>query len=214
MVRNRYDAQLNILAREMLSIGNKCENALEFIVEALNGESYSITEEIVILSKAIGNKEREIETLCIQLLLRQQPVASDLRKVSAGLKIITDLKRIGELAGNIANILEVQKFKNKNDIILLNAMARATKQILTDSLEALSKKDASLAKGLEKHDDTVDNLFFETKKSLIASIRKGVDDGEEALNCLMVAKYFEKISDHAVNIADWVYFSLTGGHEE
>ena len=214
MVRNRYQDQLDILNKELLLMGSLCETALDFIIQALHGNTTTLSEEIVVLSKRVEDKERGLENLCIQLLLKQQPVAGDLRKISAGLKNVTDLKRIGEQAGNIANILATQTFSNENDVKLLFDMATATKQMVSESMEAFSKSREELAKDARAHDDKVDDLFHETKRSLIASIRKGEDDGEEALNCLMVAKYFEKISDHAVNISGWVLFSLTGVHEE
>ena len=214
MVRNRYQAQLDSLNKELLLMGNLSENALDFIVQSLHGENATLAEEIMVLSKRVEDKERELENLCIQLLLKQQPVAGDLRKISASLKIVTDLKRIGEQAGNISSILAFQKFSNEHDIELLLEMAKATRSLVNESMEALSKNNEELAKDARLHDDKVDELFAETKRSLIQSIRKGEDNGEEAINCLMVAKYFEKISDHAVNIAGWVIFSLTGVHEE
>ena len=206
MVRSRFAAQMELLNTELIVMGTLCENALEHVMQALQEDNDALNREIIILGKRTEEKEREVENICINLLLKQQPVASDLRQISAALKMITDLSRIGEQAGNIAEILGKAEFGRDYDTTLLQQMATAA--------NAFVKGDLRLAQQVECDDDVVDELFSRAKKELIQVIRSTQDSGEQAIDYLMIAKYFEKIGDHAVNISQWVLFMITGAHEE
>lgn len=214
MVRSRFEAQMEILSTELIVMGTLCEKSLELVLKALNEDEPTLNREIIILGKKTEEKEREIENICINLLLKQQPVASDLRQISASLKMITDLSRIGEQAGNIADILSKASFEDGYDKTILRQMAMASKKMVSTSLDALVKGDLRLAQQVERDDDVVDELFCKAKKELIHIIRTNEDSGEQAIDYLMIAKYFEKIGDHAVNISQWVLFMITGAHEE
>ena len=207
MVRSRFAAQMELLNTELIVMGTLCENALEHVMQALQEDNDALNREIVILGKRTEEKEREVENICINLLLKQQPVASDLRQISAALKMITDLSRIGEQAGNIAEILGKAEFGRDYD-------TTAAKKMVSTSLDAFVKGDLRLAQQVERDDDVVDELFSKAKKELIQVIRSTQDSGEQAIDYLMIAKYFEKIGDHAVNISQWVLFMITGAHEE
>ena len=158
--------------------------------------------------------ERNIENLCMKLLLHQQPVASDLRLISAALKMITDMERIGDQADNIAEIATSMDFRHMEEMEMLEEMARETIQMVTASVDAFVKKDVALARRVIKQDDVVDEYFCRIKNDIITLITENRADGEFALNLLMVAKYFERIGDHAINIAEWVIYSVTGTHKE
>lgn len=214
MVRSRFAAQMELLNTELIVMGTLCENALEHVMQALQEDNDALNREIIILGKRTEEKEREVENICINLLLKQQPVASDLRQISAALKMITDLSRIGEQAGNIAEILGKAEFGRDYDTTLLQQMATAAKKMVSTSLDAFVKGDLRLAQQVERDDDVVDELFSRAKKELIQVIRSTRDSGEQAIDYLMIAKYFEKIGDHAVNISQWVLFMITGAHEE
>ena len=159
------------------------------------------------------NMQRDIESICIKLLLQQQPVARDLRVISAALKMITDMERIGDQAENITDI--VASLNGRNDIGCENIriMAEAAMKMVTKSIDAYVKQDMELSNDVINYDDVVDDAFDRVKQNLIKMISENVSDGEYALDLLMIAKYFEKIGDHAVNIAEWVEYSLTGVHK-
>lgn len=166
------------------------------------------------LDQEIDRKEREIESLCLKLLLQQQPVAKDLRQISAALKMITDMERIGDQAEDIAEIITFLGGRGAENSNLLREMARSTIKMVTESVDAYVKHDTALADQVIAEDDTVDDYFARVKKDLIKRIAQDPDDGEFALDLLMIAKYFERIGDHATNIAEWVIFSVTGEHKE
>ena len=161
----------------------------------------------------IDRYERDIETLCLRLLLQQQPVARDLRQISAALKMITDLERIGDQAGDIAEIIPHLGGKTGSECAAMRPMAEAAIGMVTDSIEAYNTRDLALAKSVIEHDDVVDDCFLSVKTALIDMIRSGSGDAEYALDLLMIAKYFERIGDHATNVAEWVEFSVTGIHK-
>ena len=210
----RMDRQLAQLNRELTEMGALCEDAIAAAGKALMEDDRELAKKVAPIERDIDRKERAIETLCLNLLLKQQPVASDLRQISAALKMITDLSRIGEQAGNIAEILGKAEFGRDYDTTLLQQMATAAKKMVSTSLDAFVKGDLRLAQQVERDDDVVDELFSRAKKELIQVIRSTQDSGEQAIDYLMIAKYFEKIGDHAVNISQWVLFMITGAHEE
>ena len=156
---------------------------------------------------------RDIESMCLKLLLQQQPVARDLRQISAALKMITDMERIGDQAADIAEIITFLKGRSCENCEAIGEMGRATIRMVTESVDAFVKRDTALAEGVIRYDDVVDDYFLKVKSALITLIAQNPDDGEYALDLLMIAKYFERIGDHATNIAEWVLFSVTGVHK-
>ena len=211
-MRNRFDTQLMELNNELIAMGALCENAIASSVKALLNGDVKLAASAIRIDQEIDRKEREIESMCLKLLLQQQPVASDLRLISSVLKMITDIERIGDQASDIAEIVTFLSGacgQNKH----IEEMAQATIKMVTDSLDAFVRRDLSLAWSVIEYDDVVDNLFTECKKDLIAEIAQNPDDGERVLDILMIAKYLERIGDHATNIAEWVEFSITGTHK-
>ena len=211
-MRNRFDAQLALLNEELLAMGALIERAIDDAAAALRGQDAEAANEAIALGDEIDQKEREIETLCLKLLLQQQPVAKDLRLVSAALKMITDMERIGDQAEDIAEIIRYSEGVHIENDRLIRDMAQATIGMVTDSVDAFVKRDIALAQKVIKEDDTVDGYFEDVKKELVAKIAADPSDGEAAIDILIIAKYFERIGDHAVNIAEWVIFSVTGIH--
>ena len=211
-MRNRFDTQLLELNNELIAMGALCENAIASSVKALLTEDLKLAASAIRIDQEIDRKEREIESMCLKLLLQQQPVASDLRLISAVLKMITDIERIGDQASDIAEIVTyLPKISGHNKHI--EEMAQATIKMVTDSLDAFVRRDLTLAWSVIEYDDVVDNLFTACKKDLIADIANNPADGERVLDILMIAKYLERIGDHATNIAEWVEFSITGTHK-
>lgn len=213
-MRNRFDEQLALLKKELIEMGALCEEVIAKASEALTRGDVALAAKVAPLDEQIDRKERDIEALCLRLLLQQQPVARDLRKISAALKMITDMERIGDQAEDIAEIVTFLKGRTGQNDDLLREMARSTIKMVTESVDAFVKHDIMLAEKVVAYDDVVDNYFEQVKDELIARIAENPDDGEYALDLLMIAKYFERIGDHAVNIAEWVIFSVTGVHKE
>ena len=213
-MRNRFDEQLALLKKELIEMGALCEEVIAKASEALTRGDVALAAKVAPLDEQIDRKEHDIEALCLRLLLQQQPVARDLRKISAALKMITDMERIGDQAEDIAEIVTFLKGRTGQNDDLLREMARSTIKMVTESVDAFVKHDIMLAEKVVAYDDVVDNYFEQVKDELIARIAENPDDGEYALDLLMIAKYFERIGDHAVNIAEWVIFSVTGVHKE
>lgn len=213
-MRNRFDEQLALLKKELIEMGALCEEVIAKASEALTRGDVALAATVAPLDGQIDRKECDIESLCLRLLLQQQPVARDLRKISAALKMITDMERIGDQAEDIAEIVTFLKGRTGQNDDLLREMARSTIKMVTESVDAFVKHDIMLAEKVVAYDDVVDNYFEQVKDELIARIAENPDDGEYALDLLMIAKYFERIGDHAVNIAEWVMFSVTGVHKE
>ena len=211
-MRSRFDEQLAILNKKMTEMGSECESIIALSVTALlNGDV-----EGALTAKKQGQKidqmERDIEAICLKLLLQQQPVARDLRVISAALKMITDMERIGDQAEDIAEIITFLNGRNGKECQDIRIMSAATIKMVTDSVDAYVKQDLELARAVVDYDDVVDDAFDRVKQTLISMITQNNADGEYALDLLMIAKYFERIGDHAVNIAKWVEFSITGVH--
>ena len=213
-MRNRFDEQLAQLKKELIEMGALCEEVIAKASEALTRGDVALAAKVAPLDEQIDRKEHDIEALCLRLLLQQQPVARDLRKISAALKMITDMERIGDQAEDIAEIVTFLKGRTGQNDDLLREMARSTIKMVTESVDAFVKHDIMLAEKVVAYDDVVDNYFEQVKDELIARIAENPEDGEYALDLLMIAKYFERIGDHAVNIAEWVMFSVTGVHKE
>ena len=212
-MRSRFDEQLATLDREIISMGALCENAIAMATKALLEGDMALAEKAINIDNEIDQKERTIETMCLKLLLQQQPVARDLRQISAALKMITDMERIGDQAADIAEIVMVAGATATNDTSGIADMARATIKMVTESVDAFVKQDTYIAQSVIDYDDVVDNLFDQVKATLIKIISEDHAKGSYALDLLMIAKYFERIGDHATNIAEWVVFSITGIHK-
>ena len=213
-MRNKFDQQLAQLNHEMIEMGALCEEVIALSSRALTEGNVVLAAKVAPLDSEIDHKEREIENLCLKLLLQQQPVARDLRQISAALKMITDMERIGDQAEDIAEIVGFLGGRQAENDGLLKKMAEAVIQMVTESVDAYVKCDIILAKKVLAADDTVDDYFTQVKQSLIGKIAENPGDGEYALDLLMIAKYFERIGDHATNIAEWVIYSVTGVHKD
>ncbi len=211
-MRSRFDEQLALLNRELIEMGALCEEVIALASKALTEQDAALARRVAPLDTEIDRKERTIESLCLKLLLQQQPVARDLRQISAALKMITDMERIGDQAEDIAEIVTFLDGHTAENDDLLREMAKAVIKMVTESVDAYVRRDTALAEKVIADDDTVDRYFDEIKHRLIGSIAHDPDNGEYALDVLMIAKYFERIGDHATNIAEWVIFSITGVH--
>lgn len=212
-MRNKFDQQLLQLNQKMIGMGALCERFIALAADSLLSGDIKGAQEIIAHGREIDETEREIESICLKLLLQQQPVASDLRQISAALKMITDIERIGDQAEDIAEIIPHLGGRTGKELDGFKPMAEATCKMVTDSIDAFVKKDLALAESVSKQDDIVDGCFVRVKAKLIDMISERKADGEYAANLLMIAKYFERIGDHAVNIAEWVVFSVTGVHK-
>ena len=213
-MRSRLDQQLAQLNRELIEMGALCEEVIAMSCRAMLEGDVPMAKKVAPLDSEIDQKERDIESLCLKLLLQQQPVARDLRQISAALKMITDMERIGDQAEDIAEIVEFLKGRSVENGDMLEDMSRAVIKMVTESVDAYVKHDIILAEKVVSDDDTVDACFEKVKTALIDRIAQNPADGAYALDLLMIAKYFERIGDHAVNIAEWVMFSVTGVHKE
>ena len=213
-MRNRFDEQLFELNREIIEMGAMCEEAIAKAAKALVSGDIILAEDVKANGGAIDQMERDIESRCMKLLLHQQPVARDLRLISAALKMITDMERIGDQAEDIAEIVTFLNGHTMEGMELIEEMARETIEMVTASVDAFVEKDIELAQKVIDQDDIVDDYFSKVKCGIIALIAKNHADGEFALDLLMIAKYFERIGDHATNIAEWVIYSVTGRHKE
>ena len=213
-MRYRYDMQLHLLDTQLTHMGELCETAIEKVTHALKEGNTEQAKIVIKEDEEIDQIEKDIERLCLKLLLQQQPVARDLRRISAALKMITDMERIGDQASDIAEIIGFLNGRIGTDAQYICQMAVAAMRMVTESVEAYVKRDVAMAEATIQHDDVVDDLFLKVKESLIQMISENPKDGEYALDLLMIAKYFERIGDHATNIAEWVVFSVTGVHEQ
>ena len=211
-MRTKFDEQLQLLNTKLIRMGALCEDAISAAAGALQTGNAEMAQKAITLEAENNAMERDIESLCLKLLLQQQPVARDLRQISAALKMITDMERIGDQAEDIAEIIQYMKTWDVADCRQIGQMAAEITAMVTAGVDAFVKKDLSLAERVIAHDDLVDELFDEVKDALIALIDERPQDGAYALDLLMIAKYFERIGDHAVNLAEWVIFSVTGTH--
>ena len=208
-MRNRFDEQLNELNSEMIRMGALCEEVIALAAKALDEGDRALAKKVAPLDTQIDQKERTIETLCLRLLLQQQPVARDLRTISAALKMITDMERIGDQASDICEIATMGHLRSPRPEHFAS-MAQAAISMVHRAIDAYVHKDIELAQQVELSDDIVDALFNDVKADLIAGLRGHPDRTEECLDLLMIAKYLERIGDHAVNIAEWVVYAITG----
>ena len=212
-MRSHFDEQLNILNNELITMGALCEEAIASAVKLLTENSPEIKENAIQTDKQIDRKEKEIETLCMRLLSQQQPVASDLRVISSALKMISDMERIGDQASDIAEMAEYTAVDAVQSKVHIIDMAAATIKMVTESVDSFVKKDINAARAVIKHDSIVDGLFDKVKGELIDAVQQRSANAETLIDMLMIAKYLERIGDHAENIAEWVIYSITGEHE-
>ena len=213
-MRNRFDRQLKQLNDELIEMGDLIQDALRNAVSALITRDAEKAKVVIKSDNDIDDKEREIEALCLKLLMQQQPVAKDLRIISSALKMVTDMERIGDQASDIAEItVTLSQFEYIKKLDHIEQMAKETMLMLMNCLEAFVNRDIDMAHKVISHDDIVDELFAKVKRELVLLINEDVNNGEQAEDFLMIAKYFERIGDHATNIAEWVIFSISGEHE-
>lgn len=211
-MRNRFDEELEMLNTMMIKMGSKCEDAISIAIIGLLNDDDELIERVFKIEDEIDQMEKEIETSCMKLLLHQQPVAKDLRVISSALKMITDMERIGDQAEDIA---EISKYLRHNDVknrIHLKEMAENASKMVTASIDSFVNRDLDLALKVINDDDVLDDLFEKVKKELISLIHEDKSNGEFCLDLLMIAKYLERIGDHATNIGEWVEYMITGIH--
>ena len=223
-MRNNFEQELQLLHEKLTAMGGMCDKAIACAVKALLENDRALAENAYETEREIDSMERDIERLCLKLILRQQPVAKDLREISAALKMITDMERIGDQAADIAELTNYADLSVVTGAGHISAMAKATVEMVTNSIESFVQKDESLAREVIAHDDVVDDLFSKIKSEIILDIVRearlpenvsaSIDDikknSEAEIDLLMIAKYLERIGDHATNIAEWVLFSITG----
>ena len=214
-MRNKFDMQLDMLKEQLTHMGELCEIAINRATAALQEGSTSKARDVIRADEEIDQMEKDIERLCLKRLLQQQPVAKDLRQISAALKMITDMERIGDQASDIAEIIISEKMSEATEIPKIGQMSEAAARMVRDSVSAYVEKDLELSRKVMESDDEVDMMFVENKQELIDFIAENKGDkGKRAIDLIMVAKYLERIADHATNIAEWVEFSITGIHKE
>lgn len=213
-MRNHFDRQLEQLHQDLITMGNLCETAIGAAVEAVTKGDAAMARQAMADDSKIDEMERSIEHLCLKLLLQQQPVARDLRTISSALKMISDMERIGDQATDIAEIAQFIQGMHEQTNATLHTMAAAAIAMVKESVDSFVRRDLTLARKVIGDDDVVDQLFDSTKQQLIGFIAQDASHGEYYLDLLMIAKYLERIADHATNIAEWVLFSITGRHED
>ena len=209
-MRNEFSRQLNLLSREMTEMGNMCKAAIEQAMEALFSGDMDAAKNVILGEEQIDQKEKDIESLCMKLLLRQQPVASDLRTISAALKMISDMERIGDQSEDIAEIVEYMEADAIPQEENLKSMAQRTVDMVIHSIEAFVVCDESMASEVIEADDEVDDYFLKVKEDLIIMIADSPEEGGLYIDLMMIAKNLERIADHATNIAEWVVYGITG----
>ncbi len=213
-MRSRFDEQLTRLNAEIIDMGTLIEHAIEESVQALSSRDVVRARKVIALDRDVDQKEREVENQCLKLLLQQQPVARDLRFISAALKMITDMERIGDQAADVAEIVTMLDGGHEGEFTQIQEMGGETIKMVRGAIDAFVRRDLTLAEWVIAMDDKVDGLFVAAKDALIELLRRDTNAGVLALDLLMIAKYLERIGDHAVNIAEWVVFAITGVHKE
>ena len=213
-MRDFFQEQLNELNRELTRMGAACEEIIALASHALTDWDEELVRKVSTIGSQIDESERTIESICLKLLLRQQPVARDLRQISAAMKMITDMERIGDQAEDIVEIVPYMNAHPDEKYPKIREMAKAAQSMVTEAVDAYVKQDLEMAQKVMAHDDVVDDYFTQVKNDIIQMIAEEPSQGEYALDLLMIAKYFERIGDHCTNIAEWVEFSVTGIHKD
>ena len=212
-MRTKFDEQLHQLNIELIRMGSMCEEAISIAAKVLDGDNTVSTERVFSLEHDIDELEHDIESRCMRMLLQQQPVAKDLRVISAALKMISDMERIGDQAADVAELTGYVASTVAQGKLHITKMAKAAVMMVTESIDAFVRADMETAQKVIRDDDTVDSLFIQVRKELLASLKEEDGNPEAILDLLMIAKYFERIGDHAVNLAEWVQYSITGVHK-
>lgn len=213
MIRSRFDRELDLLNNELIEMGNLVESAIKIAITALKEQNVELAKRIIKEDNEIDDMERKIEQRCLKLLLQQQPVAKDLRFISSALKMITDMERIGDQAADISEIaigLAGQTYLK--ELVHIPQMADVAIEMVKTSIDSFVRRDIELVKKVISYDDKVDELFDIIKDELVDLIRENIEYKEQVVDLLMIAKYLERIGDHAENIAEWVYFAIEGEH--
>ena len=213
-MRDFFQEQLKELNRELVKMGADCEEIIALASHSLTGWNEELAKNVSVIGARIDEGYRTVENICLKLLLRQQPVARDLRVISAAMKMITDMERIGDQAEDIVDLVPRMVRRADEKYPRIREMAKAAQQMVTEAVDAYVKQDLELAHAVMKHDDIVDDYFSRVKTGIIGIIAENPNEGEYALDLLMIAKYFERIGDHCTNIAEWVEFSVTGIHRD
>jgi len=213
-MRDFFQEQLKELNRELVQMGADCEEIIALASDSLTGWNGELAENVSVIGARIDEGYRTVESTCLKLLLRQQPVARDLRVISAAMKMITDMERIGDQAEDIVDLVPKMEHRADEKYPKIREMAKAAKQMVTEAVDAYVRQDLQLAYAVMEHDDVVDDYFDRVKAGIIGIIAENPAEGEYALDLLMIAKYFERIGDHCTNIAEWVEFSVTGRHRD
>ncbi len=213
-MRDFFQEQMNELKRELTIMGSSCEEIIALASHALTDMDEELVRKVNAIGTQIDESDRTIETICMKILLRQQPVARDLRQISAAMKMITDMERIGDQAEDIVEIIPFMNAHPDEKFPKIREMAKAAQTMVTEAVEAYVKQDLELARKVMAYDDVVDDYFTRVKNGIIDIIAAEPSQGEYALDLLMIAKYFERIGDHCTNIAEWVEFSVTGVHKD
>ena len=213
-MRDFFQEQLKELNRELVKIGADCEEIIALASDSLTGWNDELAKNVSVIGARIDEGYRTVENICLKLLLRQQPVAKDLRVISAAMKMITDMERIGDQAEDIVDLIPKMERRADEKYPKIREMAKAAQQMVTEAVDAYVRQDLQLAHAVMQHDDIVDDYFSRVKAGIIGIIAENPTEGEYALDLLMIAKYFERIGDHCTNIAEWVEFSVTGVHRD
>ncbi|HIZ08562.1 MAG TPA: phosphate signaling complex protein PhoU [Candidatus Eubacterium avistercoris] len=209
-MRKTYDEQLEMLHVDLIQMGALCERAIGAAARTLTDDNEALRKDVEKLERDIDQKERDIEDLCIKMILRQQPVASDLRLISAAMRMISDMERIGDQASDIVDITRHLKNRKVLESLPLKDMEEVTMKMVTESVDSFVRQDVELAKKVMEEDDIVDAKFIQTKDQVAQMLMNNIQLSEEFVDIIMIAKYYERIGDHAVNIAEWVEYSITG----
>ena len=209
-MRDFYEEQLSRLHTQMIAMGSMCEKAIADATKALTDGDIELARQVIDGDTKINQQERDIEGLCLKLLLQQQPVAGDMRRISATLKMITDMERVGDQAADIAEIVLAMNHKLPDEFLHICKMGVAAMKMVTDSVDAYVDRNLSLAREVIASDDVVDDLFLKVRCEILEAIRQDHTIGEDILDLFMITKYYERIGDHATNIAEWVEYAMTG----
>ena len=212
-MRTRFDEQLRQLNVELIRMGSLCEEAISIAAKFLEGDKKAPVDKVFALEHEMDQLVHDIETRCRRMLLQQQPVARDLRIISAALKMISDMERIGDQAADVAELTRYVEDTVAQGRLHITKMAKAAVMMVSESVEAFVQGDLDLAHKVVAEDDTVDNLFIQVRGELLQKLKEETGDPEAILDLMMIAKYFERIGDHAVNLAEWVEYSITGQHK-
>ena len=212
-MRESFDTQLEKLNIELIKMGALCEDAISAAVSGMLENDVKILEKVFSIDSDIDKIEKDIEHLCTKLFLQQQPVARDLRQITAALKMISDMERIGDQASDIAEMVPYVIGNDTSGETHIEKMAKAVIRMTNESIDSFVKQDLKLAKKVIEDDDEVDELFLQIKKELIHLVQNDNQNGEYYMDLLMIAKYLERIGDHTTNIAEWVEYTITGKHQ-